>query len=42
MKLEKLFYTTYVKLNKRRKAKEAVPALFKLLDDIRRRAGFIR
>lgn len=42
MKLEKLLWKGYVALNKRRKSKESVLALFKILDDIRRRAGFIR
>ena len=42
MKLEKILWKGYVALNKRRKAKDTIPKLFKILDDIRRQAGFIR
>lgn len=42
MKLEKLLWKGYAALNKRRKAKENTPKMFKALDNIRRQSGYIK
>lgn len=42
LKMEMWFYKQYAKMNEKRKSKEKTNKLFKSIDDLRRRCGYVK